>query len=264
VFNSNNTPFAATGPADALKPENYPASMGIQTNMTNRAYRAQETFGADAHISAAAFRAYKFDIAYSARSDMAKVVAAVLALDPKGDADIAAAQAVLRVWDRRTNVDSRGAALAVLTAVPLADALKAGVVPDVRPSLSAAIKTLKTRFGRIDPTWGQVNRIVRGKVDLPIDGGPDTYRAVYGEAQKDGRLKARGGDTLIMFVAWDKAGTLSSQSIHQFGSATLDAASPHYADQTPLFAAMKTKPVWFTEAQLAGHIKEDYAPGERR
>ena len=26
---------------------------------------------------------------------------------------------------------------------------------------------------------------------------------------------------------------------------------------------MKTKPVWFTDAQLAGHVKEDYAPGER-
>ena len=263
VFNSNNTPFTATGPADALKPLDFPATMGIQTNMTNRAYRAQETFGADTHISEAAFRAYKVDVAYSARSDMAKIVAAVLALDPKGDADIATAQGVLRAWDRRTNVESRGAALAVMTAVPLADALKAGTVPYTRPSLNAAIKTLKSHFGRIDPTWGQVNRIVRGEVDLPIDGGPDTYRAVYGEAQSDGRLKARGGDTLIMFVTWDKSGTLSSESIHQFGSATLDAASPHYADQTPLFAAMKTKPVLFTEAQLAGHIKADYVPGER-
>ena len=264
VFNSNNTPFMATGDADALKPADFPAAMGIQTNMTNRAWRALETFGADTHISAAAFRAYKFDIAYSARSDMAKVVGAVLALDPRGDGDIAKAQGVLRAWDRRTNVDSRGAALAVLTAVPLAEALKDGRLPDVRPSLSKAIATLKAHFGRIDPTWGQVNRIIRGKVDLAIDGGPDTYRAVYGEAQSDGRLKAQGGDTLIMFVTWDRAGKLTSESIHQFGSATLDAASPHYADQTPLFAAMKTKPVWFTEAQLAGHIREDYVPGARR
>jgi penicillin amidase/acyl-homoserine-lactone acylase len=51
-----------------------------------------------------------------------------------------------------------------------------------------------------------------------------------------------------------------SDSIHQFGSATLDAASPHYADQTPLFVAMKTKPVLFTEAELAGHVRRDYRP----
>jgi len=66
-----------------------------------------------------------------------------------------------------------------------------------------------------------------------------------------------------MFVTWDRKGVLSSDSIHQFGSATQDAASPHYADQTPLFAAMKTRPVLFTEAQLKGQIREDYRPGQR-
>ncbi len=65
-----------------------------------------------------------------------------------------------------------------------------------------------------------------------------------------------------MFVQWDKEGRLSSRSVHQFGSATLDAASPHYADQTPLFVAMKTKPVLFTREQLAGHVEADYVPGQ--
>ena len=263
VFNSNNTPFQATGPEDALRPADFPASMGIQTNMTNRAYRAQETFGADPRISGEAFRRYKFDIAYSARSDVAKVVTLVLALDPKGDGDIAAAQALLRTWDRRMNVDSRAPALAIAVAAPIAQAWEdKRPAPDTRALLVKAMADLKTHFGRIDPTWGQVNRIVRGNVNLPIDGGPDTYRAVYGEPQKDGTLKAVAGDTFIMFVTWDKAGRLSSESIHQFGSATLDAASPHYADQTPLFVAMKTKPVRFTEAELAGHVEADYAPGQ--
>jgi penicillin amidase/acyl-homoserine-lactone acylase len=65
-------------------------------------------------------------------------------------------------------------------------------------------------------------------------------------------------------VTWDRNGKLSSQSIHQFGSATLDASSPHYADQTPLFVKMRTKPVLFTEDELKGHIEEDYRPGGRR
>lgn len=130
-------------------------------------------------------------------------------------------------------------------------------------ALKESIAYLKRHFGRLDPEWGQLNRMRRGKYDLPIDGGPDIYRAVYGEAQKDGTFTAVGGDTLIMFVKWDSNGVLSSQSIHQFGSATLDPASPHYADQTPLFVAMKTKPVLFTEKELEGHIEADYAPGER-
>ena len=100
-------------------------------------------------------------------------------------------------------------------------------------------------------------------MNLPIDGAADTYRSVWGEPEMDGTTTADGGDTFIMFVTWDKAGALRSESIHQFGSATLDANSPHYADQTPLFVAMKTKPVWFTEQQLKGHVKVDYRPGER-
>lgn len=32
------------------------------------------------------------------------------------------------------------------------------------------------------------------------------------------------------------------------------------ADQVPEFVEMKTKPVWFTEAQLAGHIQREYRP----
>ena len=130
-------------------------------------------------------------------------------------------------------------------------------------SLRRAIASLQTHFGRIDPEWGQVNRFRRGKLDLAIDGGPDTYRAVYGEPQTDGTLTAVDGDTLIMFVTWDRNGRLSSESVHQFGSATLDPRSPHYADQSPLFVAMKTKPVLFTWNELKDHIEADYRPGPR-
>jgi penicillin amidase/acyl-homoserine-lactone acylase len=262
VFNSNNTPFEGTGTQDALKPADFSSTMGIQTDMTNRAYRAQETFGADAAITAEAFRNYKFDIAYSDRSDIAREIAEVVKIDPGSDTDLSAAQALLKNWDRRTNIGSRAAAMAVLMRT---EAAHSDSHPDVPPidALRHAIKTLKTHFGRLDPEWGQVNRIRRGNLDLPIDGGPDIYRAVYGVSQTDGSLAASAGDTFIMFVTWDKAGALSSDSINQFGSATLDLHSPHYADQTPLFVAMKTKPVLFTQSQLAGNVEADYHPGDR-
>jgi acyl-homoserine-lactone acylase len=263
VFNSNNTPFQATAPEDDLKPSDFSPTLGIQTNMTNRAYRALENFGTDHAITDASFRKYKFDIAYSAKSEVVHLIAQLVAIDPGNDADLKAAQNVLRHWDRMTNVANRGAALGVLTAEPVLRAKENKEAP-IAPldSLRTAIKTLKDHFGRIDPEWGEVNRIRRGTVDLAIDGGPDTYRAVYGAPQDDGTLMAEGGDTFIRCVTWDKNGKLSSESIHQFGSATLDKSSPHYADQTPLFVAMKTKPVLFTREQLAGHIEADYAPGE--
>jgi acyl-homoserine-lactone acylase len=56
VFNSNNTPFHATAPADDLNPRDFSPTLGIQTDMTNRAWRAVENFGADTRITAAAMR----------------------------------------------------------------------------------------------------------------------------------------------------------------------------------------------------------------
>ena len=264
VFNSNNTPFQATAPADDLKPSDFSPTLGIQTDMTNRAWRALETFGADTAITAEKFRAYKFDLAYSVHSNIARMIAEILATDPHGNEDLIAAQRILRSWDRKTDIHDRGAALAVLMGVRAAPEEPGG--PWKEPpvlALRQAMTILKEHFGRLDPEWGDVNRFRRGKLDLPVDGGPDVYRAVYGKQRDDGTLTAVDGDTFIMFVTWDKNGKLSSQSIHQFGSATLDASSPHYADQTPLFVAMKLKPVWFTEAELKGHIEADYRPGRR-
>lgn len=264
VFNANNTPFQATAFGDGLDPVSFSPTMGIQTNMTNRALRLVETFAADDQITPEEFRAYKFDLAYSRRSDVAGVIGELLALDAKDDTDIAAAQEILRRWDFRTNTANRSAALALMTVVPvITGRTPEGKAVTPMKALTASIKLLREHFGRLDPEWGQVNRLRRGGVDLPIDGGPDTLRAVYGKPGEDGRLTAVAGDTFVMFVTWDRKGQLSSQSIHQFGTATLDAASPHYADQAPSFAAMRLKPVLFTEAQLAGNITETYRPGQR-
>ncbi|MBX3493936.1 MAG: penicillin acylase family protein, partial [Parvibaculum sp.] len=238
--------------------------MGIQTDMTNRAMRAEETWGADRSITAEEFRSYKYDLKYSDGSEMARLIEEVLQVDADGDADLAEAQHILAGWDREANRESRGAALGVLMAEPV---VRAGLMgrdpPAALDTLRDAIATLKTHHGRLDPLWGDVNRLRRGDVDLPVDGGPDTLRAIYGRLEADGTLTARGGDTLIMFVEWDRQGRLTSESIHQFGSATLDETSPHYADQAPLFAEMRTRPVRFEEEDLEGHIAESYRPGER-
>ncbi len=262
VFNSNNTPFHATGPQDALRPADFSPTMGIETRMNNRAMRVEETFGADRAITAEAFRRYKFDISYSEGSDVVALVRRLTALDAQGDKALEQAQALLQRWDRRADRANRSAALVLLTAQNVIP-LNGETVVEPLAGLRKAMDTLQTRFGRLDPTWGEVNRIRRGTVDMGIDGARDTYRSVWGNLGADGRLTAVAGDTFIMFVTWDKQGRLNSESVHQFGSATLDAQSPHYADQTPMFVAMQTKPVLFTEAQRHGKMHEDYAPGQR-
>jgi len=265
ITEANSTPFRAAAPEDDLKPQDFSPTMGIETHMTNRALRALELFGTDTSITRDEFHAYKYDHAYSQDSELAGMIAEILGMDAGGDEDLANAQEILRNWDLETSYESRGAALGVLMGEPVVRARLSGKEPPrAIDTLRAAIETLKIHFGRLDPTWGEVNRITRGDVDLPIQGGPDTLRAVYGKPQTDdGRLTAEGGDTFIMFVEWDRNGKISSESMHQFGSATLDETSPHYADQTPLFADERTKPVRLDWLDLAPHIRESYRPGTR-
>ena len=119
----------------------------------------------------------------------------------------------------------------------------------------------QTHFNQIDPEWGDVNRLRRGALDLPLGGGPDTLGASYGRpSEEDGRIEANNGDGFVMIVAWDQDGNVSSQSIHQFGSATLDEESPHYADQSELFAEQKLKPVVMDEALLRENAERIYRP----
>ncbi|MEQ9517973.1 MAG: acylase [Parvibaculum sp.] len=264
ITEANSTPFRAAAPEDDLKPEDFSPTMGIEIQMTNRALRALELFGSDASITRDEFRAYKYDHAYSKDSELAAMIAEILEMDAGNDADLAAAQVILRDWDLETSYESRGAALGVLMGEPVVRARLGGKEPPAAiVTLRKAIETLNTHFGRLDPTWGEVNRIRRGSIDLPIQGGPDILRAVYGRAADNGQLVAEGGDTFIMFVEWDQDGTIHSESMHQFGSATLDATSPHYADQTPLFAQERTKPVRMDWLDLAPHVQESYRPGTR-
>lgn len=258
VFNSNNTPFRATDPSSDLKPSDFPASQAIQPldDMTNRGFRAIEMYGSDKAISAEAFRTYKYDTAYSPLSDEYAWIKEVLAVDPKGNADLAAAQDALLKWDGKADLHSRGTALVAYMW------LERRFHKDWKPiqMAQASIEALKKGFGRVDPEWGDVNRIRRGSLDIPVDGGPDTFRALYGSPQSDGRLMGVNGDSYFMFIDWDKNGKLTSTSIHQFGSATQDASSPHYADQSQMFADHRTKPVLFTEAELKGHVEREYRP----
>lgn len=263
VFNANNTPFRATAAADNLSPAQFPAFMGIETGMTNRAFRAEELLSRDEAISAEEFAAYKYDLYYSPASKVGLTRAAILTMDLSDDEDLVAAQKHLADWNLGTDQENRHAALGVLTLQPLIMAeLRGTEAPPLRQALADAVDVLMDNFGRLDPPWGELNRLRRGKVDLPLDGGPDILRAVYGgEPNDDGTLTARAGDTYIMFVEWDEDGALNSQSIHQFGSATLDEASPHFADQAPLFADMEMKPVLFEEEVLEPHIAARYRPG---
>jgi penicillin amidase/acyl-homoserine-lactone acylase len=131
----------------------------------------------------------------------------------------------------------------------------------VQNSFSQAVDHLLEHYGTVEVSWQEVNRLVRGDVDLGLGGSPDVLHAVYGDMGEDGRFHGIAGDSYILLVTWQPDGSVSSQSIHQYGSATLDETSPHYADQAPIFVARELTPLWFTEAEILANLEEEYEPG---
>ena len=82
------------------------------------------------------------------------------------------------------------------------------------------------------------------------------------EINDDGTFVPVGGDTLIYFVEWSRTGEMRSESVHHYGSATLDTSSPHHDDQVATFLADETTPVYFEETDLRAHLEREYRPGQ--
>ncbi len=266
VENSNNTPFEASSPEDNPKPANYPASYGIETNMTNRAMRAHELFGTNPKISRDDFIAYKMDHVYSVNSNVRKMVADLVAKGDGGDADAKAALGLIATWDGSADTANRAAGLSILTGQKAMGGQINGIYDHAKAlaALKATAALLKQRYGRIDPEWSDVSRIQRGDQSWPTNGGPDTLRAVYanGDLTKDKFLHGTAGDTYVAIADWAPDGSYTIDTIHQFGSATVDASSPHYADQSPLFAAQKFKRPPMTLDDEVKQATRDYRPGK--
>lgn len=263
IQNCNSSPFQTTVGPENPQPEAYSPTFGIETHMTNRALRALELFGSDESISEEEFYEYKYDMSYSSKSEVATYVQRIITATVPELPIAREALKVLKAWDLRTDPDNRSAALAVLT---IKDFVQNGHdKEDLSGLLETFLETardLKQHFGRIDVPWKRIHRLLRGELDLGLGGGPDVLHAVYADRMEDGRLKGAIGDSYVLLVAWDAKGQVRSRSVHQYGSATIDKNSPHYADQAPLFVQRKLKPVWLDEAEIQQHLEREYRPGE--
>ena len=256
VYNANNTPIEATDGPGAPAITDLDPSMGIQRNMTNRAERIKRLLSGTPVISMEAFHALKYDLSYDAESEMILAFKAFLEepLPPevRFKPPFVSALQQLKSWDLKTDIHNETAALGVLTLYPYVGARLAGTEPP--PFISGfldAVDHLNKHFGSTVVPFGKVNRLKRGTKDVAIAGGPDIVRAVYGwPANAQGQLVAQAGDSYIMFVRWSADGRFTARTVHSFGSATLDANSPHYDDQVDLFVAQQEKPLEMDKAAL--------------
>jgi acyl-homoserine-lactone acylase len=216
------------------------------------------------------------------------LVAAVRATNPTGD--VAAGLAAIEGWDRTAVPDSRGAVLftvwfdtylqgsgangaerwqkawarpwsaaePVTTPDGLADPARAV------QAFAQAVAQAKETYGRVDPALGEVLRVRRGDVDVPVMGCPGVYgcfRVLGLRPSGDGKagtFEVAGGDGWVLAVEFGKDGP-RARSILAYGASSLPD-SPWFSDQAAMYARGELKPVAFAEAEIERELVRRYRP----
>ena len=264
VLNTNSTPFKATVGAGNPRPQDFSPTLGIETIMNNRAIRSHELFGTDESITREEFQRYKFDRRYSKHSPLYRDVLGPL-LDGYQPANEAEERAliVLKDWNGEMDENSAGATLARLIYEPIHTVKIYRPVgtrlPAPAETFQAAVRFLKRHYGRVDVPLGTVQRLRRGKTDLPVGGGTDTLNAVHTRRAGD-KVVGRQGDSYILIAEFSDEG-VESWAIHQYGNVNRES-SPHYDDQAPLFVKRKMRPSRLTPTAIREHLEKAYHPGE--
>lgn len=217
------------------------------------------------------------------------LIEAVKATGPTGD--VAAAIAVIELWNNTTAPESRGSTLFEIwwqhysgirgqerniladdkryakvwsaadpfnTPIGLADKIRAV------ESFVWAVEETKRRYGSFDVTWGDVHRVRRGKVDVPVGGcGNDLgcFRILSYTRDPDSKLVANSGDGWVLAVEFTDIPR--AYSVLAYGQSRRPD-SPYHADQAEMFAKGEMKKVAFTESDVNAQAIVRYRPGEKR
>jgi acyl-homoserine-lactone acylase len=215
------------------------------------------------------------------------LIAALAATQPAGE--MAAALELLKRWDNTASADSRGSVLFeswwnryVRSAPPPTP----GTDPDLRyvtrpwsasdpmrmpdglasaeravEALSWAIDDVRNRFGAIDVSWGDVHRVRRGSVDVPVGGCSGQlgcFRVLWFASEPDGKLVATGGDGWVLAVEF--GAVPRAYSVLAYSNSIKPAVS-YFDDQAAMFARGELKPVAFTQKDIERTTICRYHPG---
>ncbi|MDK6080164.1 penicillin acylase family protein [Massilia varians] len=180
---------------------------------------------------------------------------------------------VLQAWDRRANVDSRGAVLfrefwSAASSIPNkwanpfnpADPVNTpnGVAPAAMPAMLAALRDAAVKLQLLgiplDARLGDVQVEPRNGVRIPLHGGNGNQEGTYSSLTMRTGLTANGyvgahwGQSYIQTVGFDEQGPVA-QAMLTYGQST-DPKSPWYADQTQVYSRKEWPVLPFTQEKI--------------
>lgn len=284
VHNENDAPHYANLNA-VLDPANFPANVE-RGELRLRSQLALQLIGGKQKLSLEEMITLKHNtrmlLADRVKADLIAAVRSDARPQAKS-AEVMNAIAVLERWDNTASTTSQGSllfsvwwsryaaqardstyaepwSLQQLTTSPRGIGSPALAVQ----TLAWAATQVQQRYGALDIAWGDVHRVRRGNVDVPVggcSGALGCFRVLSFEQLPDGKRVANSGDGWVLAVEFG-AKTPRAYSVLAYGQSA-DSTSVHYADQAAMFARGEFKPVWFLEADVAAHTRRSYTPGNR-
>ena len=287
LYNSNNSPWSAAGPS-SLKQSDFPKYVdnGIESARGRHAIRVLEN-RKDFTLDKLRDAAYDSYLPWFEKT----VPALIAAWDnlPPGDqakTKLADQISVLRAWNRRWAIDSVPTSLAVFwgaeilrglgpsPGIPSEDNVLAKATPaQLIEALMRASEKLTADFGKWQTPWGDINRFQRltGDITHPFnDAAPSIpvgftsgnwgSLASFGAAPTGSNKKWYGtsGNSFVAVVEFGKK--IRARAITAGGESG-NPKSPHFNDQALRYSKGDLREVYFYSAQLKGHIKKKYIPG---
>jgi acyl-homoserine-lactone acylase len=120
------------------------------------------------------------------------------------------------------------------------------------------------RYGSFDVAWGDVHRVRRGSVDVPVGGCSSDlgcFRVLTYRDDPDGKRVATGSDGWILAVEFGDQPR--AYSVLAYGESPRPD-SPFFSDQAAMFARGELKRVAWTPGDIDAQTIRRYHPGEAR
>ncbi len=268
LYNCNNTPLDCTGPDENPKLQDYPKSFGILSTNTSRAKRFKELMSEHKKVSFEDIKAIRDDHSLPEDLNFRQVMnlSDIFEVAEKYD-DLSNVSKLLKSWDRNFDVKSKKATLMALAGMYIEEylfdnlALYENYIPEEKfaEALRFAKKFLLKNYGTLEVELGTVQKMVRGKKELPMYGGIETLANCHSVRHGKGKIKIKHGDTYIMYACYGKDGLESMKTVNLFGSSS-KPESPHYTSQMEMYVKKEVKEVELDLGKIREKGVRAYSP----